>query len=105
MLCCQTGSTVCWAPVFQPLCCAAGSRLCAVSLKQQSGWGDMTVTARLAGRSGCRWAYAKLGVMPPEDFMVAAAQQMQSDLSRTVPQDLSNSLWMSALPPAGVGPV
>lgn len=56
---------------------------------------------RVAGGRGCRWAYAKLGVMPPEDFMVAAAQQMQSDLTRTVPQDLSNSLWMSALPPPG----
>ena len=41
-----------------------------------------------------RWAYAKLGVTPPESFMAAAAQQMQNDLSRSVPQDISNTLWV-----------
>ena len=41
-----------------------------------------------------RWAYAKLGMMPPEAFMVAAAQQMLHDMARSVPQDISNMLWV-----------
>jgi hypothetical protein len=41
-----------------------------------------------------RWAYAKLGIMPPEAFMVAAAQQMLHDMARSVPQDISNMLWV-----------
>lgn len=43
-----------------------------------------------------RWAYAKLGMMPPESFMVAAAQQMLHDMARSVPQDISNMLWVRA---------
>lgn len=64
----------------------------------------------LIGGGPDRWAYAKLGVMPPEAFMEAATQQLHVDLYRSVPQDLSNSLWISPLsccndaPPPPLGP-
>ena len=45
-------------------------------------------------RTSNRWAYAKLGMMPPESFMAAAAQQMLHDMARSVPQDISNMLWV-----------
>ena len=43
-----------------------------------------------------RWAFAKLGVTPPEALLAGAAEQMLDDLGRCVPQDLSNSLWAYA---------
>ena len=49
------------------------------------------------------WAYAKLGMMPPEAFMVAAAQQMLHDMARSVPQDISNMLWVRAVHHSGTG--
>ena len=44
----------------------------------------------------CRWAFAKLGVMPCDALLAGAAEQMLDDLGRCVPQDLSNSLWAYA---------
>ncbi len=59
--------------------------------------GALALSDQAARPSVCRWAYAKLGVTPPESFMAAAAQQMQHDLSRSVPQDISNTLWVGFL--------
>jgi hypothetical protein len=47
-------------------------------------------TFRPQATSNTLWAFAKLGYMPCEPLLRAAAAQMTLDLTKSVPQDISN---------------